>query len=109
MWSFKINSATQGNKEIIFNFTVSKDKVKVADDTVIMSADLLWRCPSDGRSKYIKEYLTMKCQKFMVVEDVKTEFSDILNVDIPLDAVKYETQAEIDAKIQAQQIKEGTV
>jgi hypothetical protein len=111
MITFKITSIVGSvkDKEMVFNYTVSKDSVELVSDSLKISSDILWRCPSDGRSQYIKDYITSKVYKNIVVDDVKSEFSDILNVDIEIAPVKYETQAEIDAKTLAAEIAEGTV
>ena len=99
MYSYKITIIDTMPKFLVVYFTCLKDGVEIAKDNVQIYSDALANQPSDGRSDYINQVVADACKKFMVIQDVKQDFSALIGVDVSLDALTYETKAEKEVRI----------
>jgi hypothetical protein len=102
MWSYKIDSIISENGSLNVHYILSIDGKIVKTDNVFISANALAGQPSDGRIEYVQSVVAEACKKFMVVEDVKTDFSKLVGNEYTLDGVVYETKVERQTRIDAE-------
>ncbi len=100
-YTYKITDINPSDKRIDVYFNVKLDGKKLGEEIVQISADALKNQPSDGRIEYIQQVVSDACKKFMVIEDVKMDFSSIVGNEYTLDGVVYETKAERVARVDA--------
>jgi hypothetical protein len=103
MWAYRINRITPENGNFNVHFSVLDKGVEVKTQSLIVSAESLRNQPSDGRAEYIQQIVAEASKKFMVIEDVKLDFSSIVGNEYTLDGVVYETKAARVARLAAEQ------
>jgi hypothetical protein len=97
-YSYVIKSVEQAGDKFNVGYAFKKDGVVVIGDTLVIQASSLLSVASDGRDEYIRGRVSDACRKYVVAQDVKVDISELIGVEVSLDAVKYDTKAEIKAR-----------
>ena len=103
MYTYRITKIDPAEKRIDVYFKVFADGRRLGEDCVQINAGALQNVPSDGRVEYIQQVVAEASKKFMVIEDVKMDFSALVGNEYTLDGVVYETKAERVARVEAEQ------
>jgi hypothetical protein len=106
MYTYRIIKIDDVANHIDVYFKVFNDGKKLAEDSVSIHSSSLANVPSDGRGEYVQSVVAEAAKKFMVIADVKNDFSSIIGNDYTLDGVVYETKAERQSRIE---LEEATI
>jgi iron only hydrogenase large subunit-like protein len=98
---YRIESIDISGDKLNVLYSVLNGDNKVISDTLVVPSQSFIGIASDGRCDYIKEQVAQACKKYMVTQDIKTDFSSIIGTEVDLDVIAYETKAEIEARIAA--------
>jgi hypothetical protein len=101
MWTYIITRVIPADKTIDFQYEVLKDGVAVGKSNMVFESSQLASIPSDGREDYIKSVISERCKPYMVIADVKDDFSGMIGVEVALETVKYETKADVQARVES--------
>ena len=101
MYTYRITKIDDVSKHIDVYFKVFVDGKKIGEESVSIHSSSLANVPSDGRGEYVQSVVAEAAKKFMVIADVKNDFSSIIGNDYTLDGVVYETKFERQARLDA--------
>jgi hypothetical protein len=104
MYTYRIIKIDDVANHIDVYFRVFASGKRLAEDSLSIHSSSLMSVPSDGRGDYIRSVVAEAAKKFMVIADVKNDFSSIIGNDYTLDGVVYETKAERQARIELEKV-----
>ena len=96
---YKITKIVPSGTTLNVYYTLSDGKVVLKEDFILIPSESIANLPSDGREDFINQTVKDNCKKYMVISDVKDDFSSLIDVEVSLDPVIYKTVAEQEAKL----------
>jgi hypothetical protein len=95
-----IKEITIKDDKVTVLYTIFKDGKEITNQTYIFLSSSFLNVASDDRAEWIKREIAKQCRRFMASEDIKNDFSTIINLSFDLDSVSYKTKADILAEAQ---------